>query len=170
MVDIHLILIVAHVIGTVLGVGGATFAEVFLIKSLRDGEMDPHESSTLRTVYWVIRIGLALAVLSGFGFLLQYRLEGHASYLFNEALWAKTVIVLIIAINAWLLTARRIPMWLGSALSFTSWYAALIIGFLIGPVDYGFFELLGYYVVAVGIVAVILFIVRRLVGVPPLPS
>lgn len=163
--DPHLLLVITHVIGTVLGVGAATFAEIFLIKSLRDGEMDPHESSTLRTVYWVMRIGLVLAVVSGFGFLLLYRLEGHANYLYNEALWAKMVIILVLMVNAWLLTAHRIPMWLGSALSFTSWYAALIIGFLIGPINYGFFEILFFYVIAVAVMAVILSIIRRLAGV-----
>ena len=32
--DWHLVLIIVHVIGTVLGVGGATFAEIFLLKGL----------------------------------------------------------------------------------------------------------------------------------------
>jgi hypothetical protein len=94
-----------------------------------------------------------------------YRLEGHASYLYNEALWAKIVIILVILVNALVLTAHRVPMWLGSALSLTSWYAALIVGYLIGPGDYGFFEILGYYVVAVAGVAAALFIVRRLIGI-----
>lgn len=163
--DINFFLVVTHVIGTVLGVGAATFAEIFLIKAMRDGEMDPHESSTLRTVYWVMRIGLVLAVVSGFGFLLLYRLEGNESYLYNEALWAKMVIVLILMINAILLTAHRVPMWLGSALSFTSWYAALIIGFLIGPIDYGFVEILFFYAIAVIVMAIVLAIIRRLAGV-----
>ncbi|HEX9608675.1 MAG TPA: hypothetical protein VGA06_00480 [Candidatus Paceibacterota bacterium] len=163
--DLHFFLILVHIVGTVLGVGGATFAEIFLLKSLRDGVVDPHETSTLRTVYMVLRIGLTLAIISGFGFLVLYRLEGHASYLYNEALWAKIVIILVILVNALVLTAHRVPMWLGSALSLTSWYAALIVGYLIGPGDYGFFEILGYYVVAVAGVAAALFIVRRLIGI-----
>ena len=35
--DWHTALIVIHLIGTALGVGAATFAEIFYIKSLRDG-------------------------------------------------------------------------------------------------------------------------------------
>ncbi|MFQ5541142.1 MAG: hypothetical protein ACE5F4_02760 [Candidatus Paceibacteria bacterium] len=163
--DIHLALIVTHIIGTVLGVGAATFAEIFLLSYLKDGTMDASESKTLKIIYTVMRFGLALAVLSGFGFLIEYRLEGNAAYLFNEALWAKMVIVLVLVLNAWLLTARVIPLWLGSALSFASWYGALFVGFLIGPTEYGFFYIIAFYVASVFFVAVALWIVRAFLGI-----
>lgn len=163
--DAHTVLLIFHIIGTVLGVGSATFIEIFILRFMRDGEVDIFESSVLKTFYTVLRFGLFIAVVSGFGFLIEYRLEGNAQYLFNEALWAKIFIILIIAVNAWFLAAKRIPMWLGSALSFSSWYGALFVGFLIGPIDYGFFEILDYYVLSVAGVAAALMLLRRLLGI-----
>ena len=96
-------LVVIHLIGAALGVGGATFAEIFLLKSLRDGVVDPTEGSFLKITYRVIRIGLALLVLSGFGFLILYRLTGLEERLFSPLLWAKLTIVLILlsGVIAW---------------------------------------------------------------------
>jgi len=164
--DWHSFLTVTHVIGTILGVGGATFAEIFLLKALRDGGVDPIESSFMQVTYRVIRVGLVLLVLSGFGFLILYRLEGLVERLYSAILWAKLSIVVIILINAILLEMRRIPLWLGSALSFASWYVAMMF-----PVMWGVFAktpyvgLMAFYIGAVVVVALVLTAIRRSLGI-----
>ncbi len=166
--DWHTILIALHLIGTVLGVGGATFAEIFLLKSLRDGEIDPLESSFLKVTYRVIRIGLALLVLSGFGFLILYRLTGLEERLLSPLLWAKLAIVGIILANAILLQARKIPLWLGSALSLASWYGAMLIiplRSVFKSINAGFFDVILIYAAFVIITATILFGIRRALGI-----
>lgn len=166
--DWHTFLIVGHIIGTVLGVGAATFAEIFLLKSLRDGTVDPIESAFLKTTYRVIRIGLLLLVLSGFGFLLLYRFTGLEERLLGPILWSKLTITGIILLNAILLQARRVPLWLGSALSFGSWYAAMLIVPMKGVIfatRSGYWDIIGVYIGFVAIIAIALAIIRRFLGV-----
>ena len=98
--SVYSLLIVAHIIGTILGVGGATFAEIFHVRAMRDGTITEEEGATLKICYTVLRIGLALLVLSGFSFLIYYRLTGQEELLYSEKLWAKMTIVFIIPINA----------------------------------------------------------------------
>ncbi len=167
--DWHTFLIVIHLIGAVLGVGAATFAEIFLLKALRDGAVDPLENSFLKITYRVIRIGLALLVLSGFGFLILYRLTGLEERLFSPFLWAKLTMVGIILLNALLLQARKISLWLGSALSLTTWYAAMLVlplRTVFKSVQAGFFDIMLSYIVLVAITAVILFGIRRALKIP----
>lgn len=154
--DWHTFLIISHIIGTVLGVGGTTFAEVFYLKAIKDGEIDPTESDFLKTTYTILRIGIVLIVLSGFSLLILTRLEGSAQYLYSPRLWAKMTLTLVIVINAILLQIRLIPAWLGFSLSFTSWYAALVLGLWRGATSLGYMGIMLWYVVAVFVVAFIL--------------
>lgn len=163
--DLYLFLIIAHLIGTILGVGGATFIEIFLVKSLKDGQVDPTEGSFLKTTYTVVRIGLVLAILSGFGFLLYYQLNGQTFKLYNPLLWAKLTMVLIIALNAVLLQAHKISLYWGSALSFVTWYSAAIVGvFLTNVKLFSYFEVMITYAIMVVVGAFILDRIRKFLG------
>ncbi len=146
-------LTIGHIVGTVLGVGGATFAEIFHVQANRDGVVDESEKSFLRTTYTVMRLGLIILVLSGFGYLLLLRFSGETQYIYSPRLWAKMIITLIILVNAVLLHLHRIPLWLGSAVSLTSWYAALVIG--AWRMRASFAVIMGVYIAAIFIVALI---------------
>ncbi len=160
--DTYLFLTIVHIIGTVLGVGGATFVEIFLTKSLRDGHVDPIESDFLKTTFLVVRVGLILALLSGFGFLLLYQLSGQAFKLYNPLLWAKLTMVIIIAGNALLLQAHKISLYWGSAFSFATWYGAAIAGiFLTNGKLYPYLWVMFFYVAGVILCAIILDIIRK---------
>lgn len=111
---------IGHIVGTVLGVGGATFAEIYYMRR----EQGPF----LGTIYWVLRLGTVILVLSGFGFLVLSRLEGATAHLYSPRLWSKMIITLIIVVNAFLMQTRKISPKIGAAISLTSWYAALVIG------------------------------------------
>jgi len=161
MVEAKLILTLFHILGTVLGVGGATMAEIFFLKAIRDGVIDPIETSFLRTTYSVIRIGLFIIIFSGIGYLLLYRLTGVDWYLLSDKYWAKMSITLIILLNAVLIQMRSIPMWLGGAISLTSWYFAMFLGIWRG-LDMTFSEILGVYVAAVLIVAYVLHLIKKI--------
>ena len=158
--DVHFFLIISHLIGTVLGVGGATFAEIFHTRALKDGVVNPEEGATLKIVYRVLRVGLVITVFSGFGFLLLFRLTGMEERLLDPKLWAKMTIVGILLVNALLLQAHRIPLWLGASLSLASWYAAMIIGAWRG-MPYSYWEILFGYVLAVAVVAVCLEVFKK---------
>lgn len=164
--DIYTLLIIGHLIGTALGVGAATFIEIFLVKALMDGTMDATEGGFLKVCYRVVRIGLVLSLFTGFGFLILYVATGQEHRLYNPLLWAKMSVVLIIAVNAVLLQAKKISLWLGSAFSFISWYAALFIGvFLRGNTTLSYLELMFYYLIAVLVGGIALDFIRKKHGV-----
>lgn len=155
---------ISHIIGTVLGVGGATFAEIFYLKSAKDGQIEAYESSTLKTIFYVLRIGLIILVLSGFGYLILARLTGNTELLYEPKLWAKLtiIIVLLFGVIAW--QAKKVPIWLGSSGSLTSWYAALILGAWRG-LEASYFSIMIVYLLAVLFVAAALSIIRKSLGI-----
>lgn len=150
--SLYELLIVGHIIGTVLGVGAATFAEVYYTRFNRDNIIDDAEAQTLKVTYTVMRMGLFLLVITGFSFLLHARLTENVGILHSTAFWTKMTIVGILVTNALLLQARLIPFGIGTAISLTSWYAALVIGVIGRGVDASFVELFLYYVAATVVV------------------
>lgn len=144
----YALFVFSHVIGALLGTGAATFAEIFVVKALRDGVIEPLESDYLKTIYTVLRIGLFITIISGFGFLFYYRITGQETLIYNPKLWAKLTIIVIILFNALLLQAHKLPLTLGSAISLTSWYAAFFLGMWQG-LSAGYGEILLWYATAV---------------------
>lgn len=162
--DIYLFLIIVHIVGTIIGVGGATMIEVTLNKALEDGTVSEDEQGILKPTYTVVRVGLALALFSGFGFLLLYKFWGDVASLYNPVLWAKTLIIAMIGVNTLLLQAKKIGLYWGSAISFASWWMAAILGiFLTNNVGYPFWGIIASYVVVTVIAAYLLHFIRGLI-------
>jgi len=158
--DIHTMLVIAHVAGAILGVGGATIAEVNIVRALKDGKVDVNEKHLMHGTYLVIRVGTLIVLLSGVALVWWiYFAEGRVWPLESAKIWVKDVMLLVIVFNAWFLTKRWIPLWLGSALSFTSWWGATVLGLWRTP--YSFWELIAGYVVAIAVVAIILEMIRK---------
>jgi hypothetical protein len=122
MTTIYLLLLVAHIVGTIIGVGGATMIELHIERSLAD------EGRILGIDYRMVRIGLVTCILSGFGLLLLYKISGNTQALFDPRLWVKLSMVIIIAINAILLQTKAIGLYWGSAISFVSWWSVTLAG------------------------------------------
>lgn len=162
--DWSTILKLSHIVATVLGVGGATFAEIFSIKLGRQEKIDQSQLDLMRIVYTVIRLGAILLVLSGFGYLILFRLTGKTDLLYNPRLWAKLIITLVILVNAVALTAKKIPLYLGAGISLTSWYAALVLGGWRG-LHGSLGQILFGYLVAILVVTAALAVVKRILGV-----
>jgi len=149
------LLIIMHIIGTVLGVGAATFAEIHYTRFNSDNILTDDEKKILAITYTVMRTGLFLLVLSGFSFLLYARLTEHVGILTSPSFLAKMTVVGVLVGNALLLQARIMPLAIGAAVSLTSWYAALVIG-VIGRTDATYVEILIYYVIATVLIGIAL--------------
>lgn len=161
--DIYLFLIIVHLVGTFIGVGGATMIEVTLNKALQDGTISEDEQGILKPTYLVVRVGLVLALLSGFGFLILYKISGFESQLYNPVLWAKILIILMIGVNTLLLQAHKIGLYWGSAISFTSWWMAAILGiFLSNAITFSFWGIIGAYILATIVAAYLLHLIRQM--------
>lgn len=126
--DLYTLLIIGHIIGTILGVGGATFIEIHLNMALADGDMEPQERAVLGKDFLITRIGMTIAFLTGFGFIIVYWLNDQLFRLSDGVFWAKMAIIVIIIINAYLLHKHKIGLYWGSAFSFVSWWTAMILG------------------------------------------
>ncbi len=138
--EIEQILIIAHIIGTIIGVGGATMIESHIGQALRDKLVSGDERAILAIDYRAVRIGLVICLLSGFGFLLLDKFEGTTQYLYSPRLWTKILMVLVIGGNTLLLQARAINLYWGSAFSFVSWWTAAFVGmFITHSVKFDFF-------------------------------
>lgn len=141
--DFYVILIIAHIVSAILGVGGATFIEIHLNKG---------KHAELKTDVLVTRIGMALGLLSGLGFILMYFLRGQlmapSSVLFSETFWIKMGLFVVIVINAFLLHKHKISLFWGSALSFVTWWYVMLLGiFLTEGVKYPWYGVIAVYLV-----------------------
>ena len=56
--DIGLLLVLVHLVGTIFGVGGATMIEVHLNQALKDSLVSKDESAILALDYKIVRVGL----------------------------------------------------------------------------------------------------------------
>lgn len=162
--DIYTWLIIGHLAGTVLGVGGATMIEVHLNKALASG-MTPDHRALLGLNFVVLRVGLVLGLITGFGFIAYYVSTEQFFRLENPLLWWKLFMVIIVAVNALLLQAHKINLYWGSALSFVTWWALFLVGtFLSNSVQFSLIEVGIGYVVAVIAGAYLLHKLRELVA------
>lgn len=162
--DIYLLLVIGHLVGTILGVGGATMIEVHLNRALADGQMSPDERSLLGLNFVTLRVGLALALFTGIGFVALYAANGQEFRLQNPVFWAKMFMIVVIAVNALLLQSHKIGMYWGSALSFVTWWAAALLGiFLTNGTRFGFIEIAIGYIAAVVLGAFVLHKIREFI-------
>ena len=150
--DIYTIIVMGHVIGTILGTGGATVAELQIIKALKDKKVSADESALLHVNYGMIRVGMALILVSVIAMFWYYQNEGNSFLLTSEKLWIKDLMFVMIIINAIALHKRLVPLWLGASISFTSWWGATLLG-LAGQLPYSFTTYLIGYIVAIFAVA-----------------
>jgi hypothetical protein len=167
--SIHFLLILFHIIGTILGVGGATMIEIHLNKALRDGKMDTVERDFLGSDFLITRIGMGLGLVTGIGFIVEYWMHDQLFRTDSGVFWAKMAIFAIIVINAYLLHKHKIGLYWGSAFSFISWWAAMVLGTFLtnsvtvfpGETLLSFFTVMVVYGVIVVIGARILHIIRE---------
>lgn len=163
--DIYTLIIAGHVIGTILGTGGATVAEFQINRALRNKNVSKEERALMHVNYTMIRVGMAVILISVVGMLWYHLSQGNMWILTSEKLWIKDVMFVMIFINAILLTKRLVPLWLGASISFTSWWGATLLG-LAGRLPYSFETYLAGYVVAVFVVAGVLHLIRKRMSAP----
>jgi hypothetical protein len=173
--DTHELLIFGHVLGTILGVGGATLIEIHLNLGLRTGKMDDKAKIRMKRDFVLTRVGMVLSFITGFAFVVEYWMHNQLFRLMDGVFWAKMTIIGIIIINAYLLHKHKIGLYWGSAFSFVSWWTAMMLGifltegvkFFPGNVSVSFISIMMVYGGAVMFGAMILHKLRNLGKKPP---
>lgn len=147
--DLRTFLVIAHVVGTVLGVGGTTYADVYFLKNLIAKKGAGEDTEAIRVAVLMIRVGLVLLLVSGFAIITLWRVGGNQDRLFNERFLAKMSIVLIILFNGILLETKKIPIYIAGPVSTVSWYSALVLGIWRG-LDLPYLLIMLFYFAVIG--------------------
>lgn len=150
--DIYTFIVLLHVVGTILGTGGATLAELQITRALGDKKVSPDERALLHVNYGLIRVGMATLLVSVLGMYWFFAMQGSDVLFTSEKLWIKELMFVAIFVNALALQKRWVPLWLGASISFTSWWGATLLG-LAGQLPYSFTTYLIGYIVAIIAVA-----------------
>ena len=172
----HNWLLIGHIVGAILGVGGATFIEVNLNIALKDGKMDATDKAFMAKTFLITRIGMFIGFVTGVGFIIEYWMHNQLFRLMDGVFWAKMLIFLIIILNAWLLAKHKVGLYWGSAFSFISWWTVFLLGMFLTngtkffPAEpmYSFFAIMVSYGVVVVVGAWILHKIREM-GKSPIP-
>lgn len=161
--EYKVIMLTAHILGTVLGLGGATIADILFFRFLRDYKITAKECDVLHLLKGIILSALGLIILSGIGLFFT----DMARYSSSGPFLTKMLIVGIITINGIALHVvvaphflrlnlkryharyqhwRRLAFTLGG-ISVCSWYSAFFIAMLKTILPQDFTLLFGSYLV-----------------------
>jgi hypothetical protein len=184
--DLQPLIVVAHIAGAAIGVGGAMATDSVFLRSIRNRHVSSEQFLLIRSVSDVVMIGLGLVALTGVVLLaMQPGLIHQASF------QAKMLVVVVLLVNGvsfhglvlpfmakhrdrWLdgevlSLPRRWVFAISGAVSGVSWFAALILGAW-DPPDIGFpLKALIYLAVAVG-ASIAAFLVLSHVVFKPAPD
>lgn len=170
LVEYKAVLVMIHLLGVTLGLGGATVTDYFTFKALRDYKISDDEARTMHSFSEIIWAGLVLLYVSGIGLYLT----DPAMYSQSPGFLAKITAVLVITINGIILNLyisprmsqmdflskitpsgipiRKLAFALG-AISFTSWYVAFGIAMLKNMMPFTYNQyLIGYLLVLISAV------------------
>ena len=175
-VDLHTGYIIFHLLGVVLGAGGAFMSDAMFFSSAKDGQISEMEIRFLKLASRVVWIGIIILVISG----ALIFLEDTEKYLNSSKFLAKMTIVGIIILNGVIFHISHIPflyrhtnlhmclskevkdrmpgLIVSGVVSMISWLSALVLGSL-KTVPYSYFVIMGFYlaVLALGISFALLF-------------
>jgi len=163
LAEYKMLILFGHLIGFVFGVGGATMSDTLFFRFLKDFKITKVENKILAGASEFVWFGLFIVVLTGVGLYLPQ----SEALLANPKFILKALVVLIIIANGAFLSLvispnlvkiswkdngvnitktrklRRLAFASG-AISFVSWYSALILGFL-KSTPFSLIDLLGIY-------------------------
>ncbi len=99
--DIRILLIILHIVGTVLGAGAATVTDYLVFKFAKDKKIDKDEFRILHTISDLIWGGLFLLLITGFAFISLHLADvsGVRDAYSVDKLWAKLTIVAILSVS-----------------------------------------------------------------------
>ncbi len=178
IITYKLLLIILHVFGVVIGMGGAITSDFIFFSSIKDKVITHTELRFLRLGHKLVWAGLAIMVLTGI-LLFAQNISG---YLHSTKFLAKMTIVGIIIINGYIFHRKHIPhlhrhegrsltrsnkfktesasLFVSGAISLTSWTAAFVLGF-IKSIPYSYVSIMLVYFVILALSILISYWIRK---------
>jgi uncharacterized membrane protein len=173
-------ILILHLLGFALGVGGATINDILFFRFLKDYKISEKEHSTLKVMSETIWFGLFLSIVSGIGLYLP-NME-----ILNESskFLTKAAIVGIITLNGAFLNLYIAPhlmkirfkdshrqttstnkmrkiAFVSGAISFVSWYSAFFLG-TIKSIPLSFLQLFGIYFILIILASLLSLLVEKI--------
>ena len=163
--EVRTALLIFHIIGVALGLGGATVSDILFLRSIKDRKITSDEFGTLKVLSRIVWAGITILILSGIGFLItQYIVLDRIASLEAQRFIAKLTLVAIVFINGLVFHFKVFPifkkyvnsslskmsrgeLWLLSAtgaISTTSWYSIIILS-LWRTIPLGYWQILSIY-------------------------
>ncbi len=163
------ILLIIHLVGVAMGVGGAATTDATFLRSIWDKTITSGQLRLIETISKVVVTGLTLLVLSGISLVIvnpHYFSLSDGSQLF----WVKMTIVTILSINGYIFHKKILPMlqrhqdkslatdevrnklWLLAStggLSGVSWFTVLILGVMMQVTDFSYLFIMNFYLLLV---------------------
>lgn len=132
--------------GISLGVGCSTLAVLNYIVATKDGEVDQSERQLLRIVYIMLRVAMGVVLFALFVRGVLFVTAYGTDYMHPFVLFLWTVVVMLY-LNAILMTKHVIPRSVGPALQAGSWYMLGILSFFsaTGVIDFTYTQLVAIY-------------------------
>lgn len=160
----HNLYTIFHLLGVIVGMGGALTSDAMFFSSIRDEKVTPTEMRFLKLGSRMVWIGLVIVFISG---ALLFSMNPER-YLSSHKFLAKMTIVVIIAANGFFFHfvhfprlrrhvghhfpssdefMRKAPLLIASGvISIVSWLSALVLG-AVGRIGYSYFEIMGAYLI-----------------------
>ncbi len=124
---------VVQVVSVSLGMGSSTIAILNFFNAISDGTIDLVERRMMGTTYTVLRVAKFLIIVTALVLaMVGYYTEGLAY--FNNYVLAQYTLILVLVVNAILMTKRIMPSTHGPAIQAGSWY---LLGFGVALVELG---------------------------------
>ncbi|MBI2013640.1 MAG: hypothetical protein HYS87_02330 [Candidatus Colwellbacteria bacterium] len=178
--DYKTVLTIAHLLGVVVGMGGAVASDFMFFSSVKDERISHTEMRFLRLGSFMVWIGLGILVLSGT--LLFF--TNPEVYINSAKFLAKMTIVAVIAANGVFFHLVHIPrlhrhigshfkssdefmrtapfLILSGVVSLVSWASALLLGSL-RQIPYSYLEIIGLYAIVLFFAAAGAIIFRKFI-------
>lgn len=158
-------MLIMHFVGFVIGVGGATASDVMFLRSIKDKKISDDELGLIKTVSYVVIMGLVIVIISGLFLFLQ-----NTTLLSSVGFQIKMTVVLLLTINGTLFHIYALPLmkkylndnfaneeiknklWIFvtmGGVSVVSWYSALVLGIVMRWIELPYLFLLSGYILLI---------------------
>lgn len=143
---------ILQAIGISLGVGCSTVAITSFFVAIGDGNISPEERKMLGVVYILLRVAMILILVTTAILALMNFSSGFAGH-FTPFVISRWVLIIVLFVNAVLMTKRLMPSNFGPAIQAGSWYTLGITAALIplGLAQYSLFEFFIGYAAAIAL-------------------
>jgi hypothetical protein len=110
MLHLKTFMIMTHLLGLTIGLGGATILDIMLARlAIRGRAIQQSDADLVHMISQLVSYALVALWISGVGFLIQYWYD-TPELLANPKLVAKIAVVVVLTINGMVLHARVLPL------------------------------------------------------------